>query len=109
MANRKPTARHADFRVAGFLTKDEALQNDRNGQVMFQNFEHNLTGLTGLDALDQSNDFQDGDVFPIWVRVCKNTGYQAPSSRKVSVIRETGEGEQAEQPAEAADKDEIPF
>ena len=93
MAQRKPKARHAGMRIAVFLSKEEALAEDRNGQIALQNFEHTMTGLNGLDALDAENDFEDGDVIaiPCYIRVCKNKGYTAPVGRKVTVLRDEAE------------------
>ena len=95
MANRKPQARHAEYRVAAFLTLDEARNMDRNGQLMFQNFEHSLSGLDGLAALDEANNFEDGDIIPCFVRICKNKGYQAPQGRKVQTVDGTSTAAEA--------------
>lgn len=106
MANRKPKARNSDMRIGVFLSKAEALAEDRQGQVAFQNFEHSLTGLAGLDALDAENDFEDGDVIaiPCFIRVSRNKGYTAPTGRKVAVVRDN-----AETPAESTSAEEIPY
>lgn len=95
MANRKPQARHAGFRLAGFLSLEEARNMDRNGQVMFQNFEHSLSGLDGLAAIDEANNFKDGDIIVGYFRVCENKGYQAPQGRKVQTVDGTSTAAEA--------------
>lgn len=100
MANRKPKARHEEYRIAAFLSLEEAQNLDRAGQLMFQNFEHTLSGLDGLAAIDEANNFEDGAIFPCFIRVCKNKGYQAPTARKVNLVN--GES------AAASDAEELP-
>lgn len=95
MANRKPQARHAEYRVAAFLSLEEARNLDRQGQLMFQNFEHSLSGLDGLAAIDEANNFEDGDIIPCYVRICKNKGYQAPQGRKVQTVDGTSTAAEA--------------
>lgn len=100
MANRKPKARHDGYSIRAFLSLEEAQNLDRTGQLMFQNFEHSLSGLDGLAAIDEANNFEDGAIFPCYIRVCRNKGYQAPEARKVQLV--TGES------AAATDAEELP-
>lgn len=100
MTNRKPKARHDEYRIAAFLTLEEAKSLNRAGQLMFQNFEHTLSGLDGLAAIDEANNFEDGAIFPCYIRVCRNKGYQAPEARKVNLV----DGESAA----ATDAEELP-
>ena len=88
MANRKPKARHDGYRIAAFLSLEEARNLDRDGQLMFQNFEHDLSGLDGLEAIDEENNFEDGDIFVAYIRVCKNKGRTKPEGRKVQTVDE---------------------
>lgn len=102
MANRKPSARHADHYIAVYLSKEEALSEDRDGLVSIQNFEHTLNGLDGLEALDSENDFEDGDVIeiPCFIRVCQRKQRKAPKGRKVGVVRQGEATTATEAPAE---------
>ena len=96
MSNRKPQARHAGYRIAVFETLEEAEALDRNGQLCFQNFDHELSGLDGLEAIDSENNFEDGDIFPAYIRVCKNVGKRQVAGRKVKLLNREGAGEASE-------------
>jgi hypothetical protein len=96
MSNRKPQARHAGFRIAVFETLEEAQAMDRSGQLCFQNFDHELSGLDGLEAIDEENNFEDGDIFVGYIRICKNQGKRKVEGRKVTLLNREGNDEATE-------------
>jgi hypothetical protein len=96
MSNRKPQARHAGYRIAVFETLEEAEAMDRDGQLCFQNFDHDLSGLDGLEALDSENNFQDGDIMIAYVRICKNVGKRTVKGRKAKLLNRDNGDEAAE-------------
>jgi hypothetical protein len=105
--NQARKANNADMYAAFYLSPEEAADQDRNGLLAIQTFEHTLEGLDGLNGLDEDNDFEDGQTFtiPITIRINKRKAERVRDTAKSRSIADLT-GVPADGPS---DDDSIPF